>query len=68
VDAGFISAPDSDGGLEIGDVDGDGQDELIAMSFNWDSFGTAQMVGGYFSFAVSVQPRALNIIDLAPAA
>ena len=65
--SGFFSAPDSAGGLHIGDLDGNGSDDAMLSSFNWDGYGTAQLAGGRFSFAQSVAPRALTFLLVSPA-
>jgi hypothetical protein len=65
VAVGGLSVPDNNGGLVVGDVDGNSSDDLIGLPFNWDGFAYAELAGGRFSFAVDVAPRALNILTMA---
>lgn len=65
--SGAINGHMSIGGLSRGDVDGDGQDELLSFPYDWDAAATATLPMGYFGFAISAEPRGLQIIRVAPA-
>jgi hypothetical protein len=66
--AGSLGVPASPGGVTAADVDGDGDDELIALPFNWDGFGGSQVLTGRWGSESSSGPRALTIVDLQPTA